>query len=143
MPTQIIVVPRPVVEELGGKAVKRVLVTLHGQTLRLGLLPMGAGQRYLMVNKDLCQRLSIRVGQELILTLAPDPNPDYVELPAELNEALEAWPEAEATFQRQSGAMRRAMARHVDEARQPETRARRAVELAERLARGGHPFRNL
>ncbi|MCC2547273.1 YdeI/OmpD-associated family protein [Hymenobacter sp. BT175] len=142
MPTQIVVVPASVVEELGGKAVKRVLVTVDGQTLRLGLLPMGAGQRYLMLNKDLCQRLGLRPGQELVLTLSPDPNPEHVELPAELSEALDAWPEAETAFQRQSGAMKRAMARHVNEARQADTRARRAVELAGRLARGGHPFRS-
>jgi hypothetical protein len=37
--------------------------------------------------------------------------------------------------------MRRAMARKVADAKRPETRARYAVELAERLARGGHPFR--
>ena len=38
-------------------------------------------------------------------------------------------------------AHRRAMAWRVAEAKQAETRARRAVTLAERLARGQHPFR--
>ena len=75
------------------------------------------------------------------LELAPDPTPDHVDLPPELAEALAAWPEAEAAFHAHSGAHRRAMARLVAEGKQLETRARRAVTLAERLGRGQHPFR--
>ena len=75
------------------------------------------------------------------MQLAPDPNPDHVDLPDELAESLAAWPEAEANFLAQSGAMRRAIARKVADAKRPDTRARYAVELAERLARGAHPFR--
>ena len=60
-----------------------------------------------------------------------------------LQQALAAWPEAEVAYQPLSGAMKRAMARHVADAKQPETRARRAVEMAEKPARAGHPFRAL
>ena len=141
MPTQIIVVPDAVWLAVGGKATKRVIATLNGHTELLGLLPQEGGGRYLMVRKDLCQQLDLAIGQELTVTLAPDPNPDHVDLPDELAEALAAWPEAETAFQAQSGAMRRAIARKVADAKRPETRARYAVELAERLARGGHPFR--
>jgi hypothetical protein len=141
MPTQIVVVPPLVLEALGGKATKRVAGTVNGHAVRLGLLPLPGGGRYLMLSKDLCRAAGIQLGQHLTLSLAPDPQPDYVELPSELAEALEAWPEAEASFARHSGSMRRAMARHVASAKQAETRARRAVELTERLALNGHPFR--
>jgi hypothetical protein len=141
MPTQIVQVPDHAWQVLGGKATKRVIATLNGHAERLGLLPQEGGGRYLMLRKTLCQQLGLAIGQELEVSLAPDPNPDYVELPDELAEALAAWPEAEAAFQAQTGAMRRAMARKVAEAKRPDTRARYAVELAERLARGRHPFR--
>ena len=141
MPTQIVPVPDAAWQALGGKATKRVIATLNGHTERLGLLPQEGGGRYLMLRKDLCQHLGIAIGQEVEVSLTPDPNPNYVDLPDELAEALGAWPEAEAAFARQSGAMRRAMARKVADAKRAETRARYAVELAERLARGGHPFR--
>jgi uncharacterized protein YdeI (YjbR/CyaY-like superfamily) len=119
MPTQVIVVPEQAWQALGGKAAKRVVATLNGHAERLGLV----------------------IGQEVAVQLAPDPNPDHVDLPDELAEALAAWPEAEASFLAQSGAMRRAIARKVADAKRPDTRARYAVELAERLARGAHPFR--
>jgi len=141
MPTQVLVVPEAAWLAVGGKATKRVVATLNGHAERLGLLSQEGGGRYLMVRKELCQKLGLAIGQEVAVSLAPDPNPDHVDLPDELAEALAAWPEAEAAFQGQSGAMRRAIARKVADARRPETRARYAVELAERLARGGHPFR--
>lgn len=141
MPTQIVTVPDAAWQGLGGKATKRVVATLNGHAERLGLLPQEGGGRYLLLRKELCQRLGLAIGQEIAITLAPDPNPDYVDLPDELAEALAAWPEAEVAFQAQSGAMRRAIARKVADAKRPETRARYAVELAERLARGAHPFR--
>jgi hypothetical protein len=141
MPTQVVQVPDYAWQAVGGKATKRVIATLNGHAERLGLLPQEGGGRYLMLRKELCQRLGLAIGQEVDVQLAPDPNPDYVDLPDELAEALAAWPEAETAFQAQTGAMRRARARKVADAKRPETRARYAVELAERLARGGHPFR--
>lgn len=141
MPTQIVVVPDAVWQALGGKATKRVIATLNGHAERLGLLPQEGGGRYLMLRKQLCERLNLKIGQKLVVTLAPDPNPDYVDLPDELAEALAAWPDAEKAFLAHNGAMRRAMARKVADAKRAETRARYAVELAERLARGAHPFR--
>ena len=141
MPTQTIVVPAEVLAALGGKSIKRVIVTIGGHALRLGLLPLEGGRRYLMLNKDVCHAVGIALGQKLAVKIAPDPNPDHVDLPAELAEALAAWPEAETAFNNYSGAHRRAMAYRVAEGKQPETRARRAVQLVERLARGQHPFR--
>jgi PAS domain-containing protein len=141
MPTQVVVVPPLVLEALGGKATKRVIGTLNGHPIRLGLLLQPGGGRYLMVNKAVCKAAGVQVGQQVQLALAPDPEPDRVELPPELAEAMEAWPEAEARFESLSGSMRRALAQHISTARQAETRARRAVEITERLARGAHPFR--
>ena len=141
MPTQTFVVPAEVLEKLGGKAVKRVVCTIHGHALRLCLLPLEGGGRYLMLNKDVCRTVGIALGQELAIEIAPDPNPSHVDLPDELAEALAAWPEAKTAFNTYSGSHRRAMARLVEEAKQRETRIRRAVQLVERLARGLHPFR--
>ena len=57
-----------------------------------------------MLSKELCQRLQLAIGQEVEVSLAPDPTPDHVNLPPELAKALAAWPEAEAAFQKYSGA---------------------------------------
>jgi len=140
MPTQIVVVP-PLALQALGKGTRRITGTLNGHPVRLGLLPLPGGGRYLMINKDLCRTIGIRLGQRVYLELAPDPEPDHVDLPSELAEAFEAWPEAAEQFAQLSGSMRRAVAQHISSAKQAETRARRAVEMTERLARGAHPFR--
>ncbi|UOQ65897.1 YdeI/OmpD-associated family protein [Hymenobacter volaticus] len=141
MPMQIVVVPPLVVEALGGKTLKRVIGTINNYPVRRGLLPLPGGGRYLMINKDMCQAAGVQLGQQVTLSLAPDLNSDAVDLPEELTEALAAWPEAETGFNKYSASHRRAMAQHIATAKQAETRARRAVELAERLANGRHPFR--
>ena len=140
MPTQILVVPAEVLAALG-KGLKRVIVTIRGHALRLGLLPLEGGGRYLMLNKDVCATVGIQFGDEVEAAIAPDPNPDHVDLPEELAEALAAWPEAEVAFQNYSGAHRRSMARLVAEGKQRETRIRRALKLTENLGRGLHPYR--
>ncbi|RSK37230.1 YdeI/OmpD-associated family protein [Hymenobacter metallilatus] len=141
MPTQVVIVPPLVLEALGGNATRRVTGTLNGHPVRLGLLPLTGGGRYLLINKDLCQASGVQLGQRVTLALAPDPEPNRVDLPEELAEALEAWPEAGVRFELLAGSMRRAVAQHIGSGKQPETRARRAVEITERLARGGHPLR--
>ncbi|MGI4887094.1 MAG: YdeI/OmpD-associated family protein [Janthinobacterium lividum] len=140
MPTQVVAVPAAALAALG-PGTKRVVCTIGGHAERLGLLPQPGGGRYLLLRKALCQRLGLAVGQEIDVALAPDPNPDFIDLPDELAEALAAWPAAATAFHAHSGSRKRAMARHVAEAKTAETRARRAVQLAERLARGAHPFR--
>lgn len=141
MPTQVVVVPPPLIAALGGGAIKRVLGTLNNYPVRLSMLPQAGGGRYLLINKALCQAAGVQVGQRVTLCLAPDPAPTFVELPPELAEALAAWPEAEQQFDWLAASMRRAVAQHIGQARHPETRARRAVEITERLARDAHPFR--
>ena len=94
-----------------------------------------------MLSKDTCKVVGIALGQELEITIGPDPNPGHAALPDELAAALAAWPEAEVAFNQHSGAHRRDMARLVDEAKQSETRIRRALTLTEHLIRGLHPFR--
>ncbi len=141
MPTQMVVVPAAVVAALG-LATQRVLATFNGKhTEQLGLLPLPGGGWHLLLRKALREQLGLKSGQEVTISLAPDPNPDHVNLPHELSEALATWPEAEAAFLAHTAYMRRAIARHVAEAKRAETRARRAVEMAGRLAQGQPPFR--
>ncbi|TGE21706.1 DUF1905 domain-containing protein [Hymenobacter aquaticus] len=141
MPTQVVIVPLDVVAALGGKATRRVVGTLNGYAVRLGLMPLSSGERYLMVNKDTCKAAGLHLGQQLTVTLAPDPTPDAVDLPAELAEGLADWPEAAAGFEQLTGGMKRAIAYHIDTAKRPETRLNRTVQVLRQLAVGGHPFR--
>lgn len=63
MPTQIIVVPTEVLAALGGQATEHDIVIIREQALRLGLLLLESGGRYLVPNKDLCCTVGITLGQ--------------------------------------------------------------------------------
>ncbi|MBW3130775.1 YdeI/OmpD-associated family protein [Hymenobacter profundi] len=141
MPMQVLVVPVEVVEALGGKAVKRVVVALRDHTMRLGLHPLKSGERYLMLNQALLTELSLRSGDKVTVSISPDPTPNQVDLPEELAEGLSSWPEAEAAFERLTPGTKRALAYHIESAKRPETRSKRVVSVLHQLATGGHPFK--
>ncbi|OUJ75744.1 YdeI/OmpD-associated family protein [Hymenobacter crusticola] len=140
MPMTILLVPLAVVEDLGGKAVRRVVSTLNGHTFRLGLHPLKTGERYLMISKEVRKQVGIRLGDQVAVTLTPDPEPDAVDLPAEFAQALAEWPEAEAGFLRLTPSMKRALVQHIRSAVRAETRAERIVKALHLLAAGRHPF---
>jgi hypothetical protein len=139
MPMSILIVPLEVVEGLG-KAVRRVAGTLNRHPIRLGLQPMKSGERYVMISKELRKTTGIQLGEQITLTLAPDPEPEAVELPAELADGLAEWPEAETGYQRLNLSMKRALAQHIRSAVRPETRAERTVRALHLLAAGRNPF---
>ena len=66
-----------------------------------------------------------------------------IEVPADLAEALQATPAAQATFDRLSSRNRYAVLYRIGTVRRPETRARRIQEFVAMLARGEtiHPQR--
>jgi Bacteriocin-protection, YdeI or OmpD-Associated/Domain of unknown function (DUF1905) len=141
MPMAMIIVPEAVVEALGGKVVKRVVATLNGHTIRRGLMPMRTGERFIMVSKALRKELNLGPETEMHVTLTPDPDPDFVDMPDELTEGLAEWPEAEAAWQRLTPGRQRNLVFHINAGKQAETRARRVVQILHQLASGGNPFR--
>jgi hypothetical protein len=141
MPMLILIVPEEIVEALGGKAVKRVVGTLNGQPIRRGLLPMRTGERYLLVSKALRKQLGLELNTEVQVSLASDPNPDQVDLPEELAEGLNEWPEAAEAFNRLTPGRQRNLVHYIEQAKRPDTRAQRVVNMLHQLATGGNPLR--
>ncbi len=131
---QVLQVPSAVVQAFGSLPSQRVLVTLNGHPLRRGLLPRADGGRYLLLGKLVCRQLGFQVGDNLRVTLAADPHPDQVDLPDELAEGLDAWPEAAAAFARLTPGRQRGVAYRIDSAKRPETRLQRAMKELEQLA---------
>ncbi|OON67715.1 YdeI/OmpD-associated family protein [Hymenobacter sp. CRA2] len=141
MPMVMLIVPEDVVEALGGKAVKRVVGTLNGHPIRRGLQYLRTGERFLLISKALRKQLRLDLSTEVLVTLAPDPNPDAVDMPEELEEGLAEWPEAAAAFHRLTPGRQRNLVHYIEQAKRAETRAQRVVNLLHQLATGGNPFR--
>lgn len=101
-------------------------------------LAVDDGGTYLGLRREIRAAAGVDVGDVVHVVLELDDEPRDVELPAELDAALAG--EARAAFDALAPAHRREYAEWVGEAKQAETRARRAGRAVEMLLAGArHP----
>jgi hypothetical protein len=120
------VVPDDIRRALGGKARIDVRGTVAGAAFRSTISKAEGGYRF-PVTRAVRESAGIGAGDVVDVVLDLDREPRSVDVPSELREILEAegtW----ARFEDLSPSLRRAWAQYVDEAKKPETRARRARE---------------
>ena len=126
-----IVVPADVVEKLGQGKKPKVVVTLKGYSYRSTIFVMG-GEFQLPLAKEHREKAGVKGGEKVEVTLEVDAEPREVEVPKDLAAALKK-AGATAGFAALSFTYRKENVRAIEEAKAPETRARRiakAVEMA-------------
>ena len=128
-------VPEAVVEALGGSKRPAVVVTIGHYTYRSTVAPMG-GEWWVGVNSDHRAASGLKAGDEVQVTLELDTAPRELEIPPELEAALDADPQARAFFDGLSYSNKRVFTLSVEGTSNPETKARR-VEKAIALMREG------
>ncbi|HEY7283058.1 MAG TPA: YdeI/OmpD-associated family protein [Actinomycetota bacterium] len=133
-----VVVPDEVVAALGGGVRARVKGTLNGVGFRSNLMRYG-GVVWLGVHKATMEAAGVSHGAPVTVELEPDDAPRVVEVPAALQTALDADPDARARFEGLSFTHRKEFARWVADAKRDETRDRRVSETIERLKAGQQP----
>jgi hypothetical protein len=126
-------------EEAFGRARPPVKVTIAGHTWRTtpGVYD-GAG--YIVVNRDVKSATGVDAPDRVDVEMKLDTDPREVEVPEDLAAALAGDRAAEEAFARLSFTHRREYVQWVEEAKRPETRARRIAQTVER-ARSGRPQR--
>jgi hypothetical protein len=127
-----VAIPAQVVEELGGGGRIKVTATFDGIPYRGSIVRMG-GQSIIGLLKDIRDGLGKGPGDEIAVTVVSDLEERVVEIPPELEELLHESPEARKAFEALSYSHRREHATHVAEAKNPETRQRRAAKTIETL----------
>ena len=128
-------VPEAIVEALGGSKRPAVVVTLDHYSYRSTVAPMG-GEWWVGVNADHRAASGLKAGDAVQVTLELDTAPRELEVPAELEAALDADPQARAFFDGLSYSNRRVFTLSVEGTNNPETKARR-VEKSIALMREG------
>jgi hypothetical protein len=117
-------VPDEVVEGLGAGKRPPVRVTLNGYTYRNTIAVMGG--RYMVgVSADVRAASGVAGGDELEVEIVLDDQPRVLEIPADLQAALDAAPVAKAAFEKLSYSNKRRHVEPILAAKAPETRARR------------------
>jgi antitoxin component of MazEF toxin-antitoxin module len=120
-------VPSEVVEALGGKGRIPVTATFDGVPYRGSIVRMGGGA-VLGVQKAIMAEAGVSVGDSLTVVVRNDEAPRQVEVPEDLAEAFARNERARAAFEGLSFSHKREYVRSINDAKRPETRARR-IEL--------------
>ncbi len=128
-------IPKDQVDGLGGGGRIPVRASFDGVEYRGSIVRMG-GESVLGVLKEIREGLGKGPGDEVEVTVELDVEEREVEVPVELARLLAANPAARKAFESLSYSHRREHAQHVAEAKQAETRDRRAYKTVEDLTRG-------
>ncbi len=120
--------------------VKRLLGTVRGVTLRRALQHHSDGAPYIFLGRAVRQELGLSPGEIVPVEFRPDPEPDAVDLTAELELTLAHDPEAHARWVTLTPGRQRTLAHRVASAKPEATRLRRAAEVAGWLRSGAFPW---
>lgn len=121
--------------EAFGRVRPPVKVTIRGHTWRTtpGVYD---GVGYVVVNRSVKAATGVDAPDRVRVEMEVDTEPRTVRLPVDLRDALRADDAAWQAFQKLSFSHRREYVEWVEEAKRPETRARRIAATVERAAEG-------
>ncbi len=122
-------------EEAFGQVRPPVKVTIRGHTWRTTPGVYG-GAGYIGLNRAVRDATGVDAGDRVAVAMELDTEPRTVRVPADLRAALSAEPEAKKAFSALSFTHRREYVEWVEEAKRPETRARRIAGTVERVREG-------
>jgi Bacteriocin-protection, YdeI or OmpD-Associated/Domain of unknown function (DUF1905) len=121
--------------EAFGRARPPVKVTIRGHTWRTTPGVYG-GVAHIGLNREVRAATGVDAGDRVAVALELDTEPRTVRVPADLRKALAAEPPAKAAFAALSFTHRREYVEWIEEAKRPETRARRIAGTVERVREG-------
>ena len=128
-------VPDEVVAALGTSRKPAVSVTLKGYTYRSTVASMG-GRFMVGVSADVRAKSGVAGGDTLDVEIELDAAPRVLEIPADFAKALAAEPAAQAAFDKLSYSNKRRHTMPIEDAKAPETRARRIEKSVAALKDG-------
>ena len=125
-------VPTSVVDALAAGKRPPVRVTLHEHTYRTTVARMG-GRFLVPVSAEVRRAAGVTAGDELDVGIELDDAPRTVDVPADLAAALAEAPAAAQAWEKLAYTHQKEWARSVEDAKKPETRARRIAAAVEAL----------
>jgi len=126
-------IPDAVLDALGLKGGDRVRGALNEVAFSRVLQQRDDASVYLRFGEGWLRDAQAHPGDRVTILLEPDPDPNHVEIPAELAQALEAHPAAAAAWASFTPGKRRTLAYGVERAKRPETRVLRAEKVGDEI----------
>ncbi len=129
-----ITVPEKVSQHFISKGQKRVTCSLNGSTpFQCALMPSGDGNYFITVNKELRDKLKLRVGMNVTAELEKDKSKYGMPMPEELQELLIQDPEGDRLFHALTPGKQRNLIYIAGKPKQSKTRLKKAIVVIEHL----------
>jgi hypothetical protein len=113
---------------------KRVLCTLNNHlTIHSGLMPLGDGDCYILINKEVRQKLKLELGDMVALKIEEDKSEFGMEMPEELSALLEQDEYGATFFNALTPGKKRTLIHLVLSKKQTDTRIKFALKMMEHL----------
>jgi hypothetical protein len=126
-------IPFNVAEAFGSRGRVAVRGTINGVAYRNSILPCGDGTHYMAVNQTIRVAAGAGVGDVVKVVMEPDTAKRTVSIPADLKKALAAKAPAHNAFGALSYSHRKELVDWIEQAKKPETRARRVEKCLKML----------
>jgi Domain of unknown function (DUF1905)/Bacteriocin-protection, YdeI or OmpD-Associated len=134
-----ITIPFDVLKVFGTRARVPVRGTINGFPYRSSIFPMGGGRHYMAVNKSLREGAKAKGGETVSVVMERDEEPRVITPPEDFARALRASKKAASAWEKLSYTHQKEHARAIEEAKKPETRARRIENAIASLSAGKKP----
>lgn len=131
-------IPFDVEKVFGTRARVPVRGTINGFAFRSSIFPMSGGH-YMAVNKETRAGAKATGGETVSVVMERDDEPRTITPPPDFERALKASKAAQAMWDKLSYTHRKEHVRAIEEAKRPETRARRIQKAVTDLAAGKKP----
>ena len=130
-------IPFSVEKEFGSRARVPVRGTINGFAFCNSIFPMGGGDHYMVVNKNVRAGAKAQGGEMISVVMERDDEPRVITPPEDFARTLEANKAALAAWDKLSYTHRKEYVHSIEEAKKPETRARRIEKAVAMLSATG------
>jgi hypothetical protein len=118
------------------RARMRVKETIDGAPFRSSLMPAGDGDVFVVVNKELREKIGKGSGEVVEMTVGRDTSAVVDRIPADLKKALSQNAKAETYFRKMAHSYRKAYVQWIEQAKKAETRESRLKKAIHMLLQG-------
>lgn len=128
--------PHDVEKLFGKRGTVRIKGTINGVPMDRALLPTKSGVHVIVFGVDLRRQAKVKAGDRGRFEVWLNRRPDELELPEELQETLDFFPDFKAGWERVRPGMKRSMLIWINSGKTVPTRAKRVAELLKRFETG-------
>lgn len=127
-------IPAEVALELMESGTRRVILTVNGIEENRAIHTSKETPFFFIIGLPILRRMGIKLGDMVLAKVCSDPEPDKIDLPSELEEALAMDHGASVRFNKMTPGMQRSIVSYVTSVKRPDSRVRRAMEITYKMS---------